>query len=93
MNSRDCEGCYPLHWAAKHGKVDLLGALIPDVGVDAEDAKAKWTPLHYAAHSNKAAVCQWLISHGANKLKKDSHERTALEIASELSYVSIDCLT
>jgi len=89
VNSKDAEGCFPLHWAAKHGKLDVLDQLIPDASVDVKDDKAQWTPLHYASNSNKLQVCEWLLQHGADKSQKDAHGRTALDISSERSYLSV----
>lgn len=90
VDSQDSQGCLPIHWASKHGKTGALPHLIPTSSVDAEDnASGRWTPLHYAASSNKLDACKWLLENGANKEKKDAHGRTPREVAEEHSFVSI----
>lgn len=90
IQSRDSQGCLPLHWAAKHGHASLLQYLVPDGQIDAQDeTSSHWTALHYASASNKLDACKWLLEHGANKLMKDSHDRTPLDLASERSYLSL----
>lgn len=40
------------------------------------------TPLHWAAHKEHAGICQFLIEHGADVLRKDREGRTPLSMAS-----------
>ncbi len=58
INCRDCEGCTPLHIAAKFNNADIVDVLLfsPDVDVKAEDKMGK-TALDYAqAMGNKAVI-------------------------------------
>lgn len=81
----------PVHWASKHGKTAILSEIGASPSLlDVEDqTPSKWTPLHYAASSNKVDTVKWLLSHGADKSKKDGFGRIALDIAQEHSYFGI----
>lgn len=79
-----------MHRAAKHGRASIIPALIPEAGVNTQDLTgSKWTPLHYAASSRKVECCKSLLAAGADKSLVDAHGRTALDIASERSFLDI----
>jgi ankyrin repeat protein len=57
----------PLMWAARHGAVDAMAALL-DAGadVDARDSQNEWTPLQHAIHTGHAAAALLLLERGAD---------------------------
>jgi len=66
-DQRDPGGLTPLMWAARHGAVDAMRALI-DGGADlaARDARRHWTPLLHAIHRRQPAAVQLLLDRGAD---------------------------
>lgn len=54
------------------------------------DTSALWSPLHYAASSNKLETAKWLLSHGADASKKDAHGRTASDIAAQHAFIDLE---
>lgn len=62
VDSRDPEGCTPLHWACDRGAVELVRKLLEaGATIDAvEDSGC--APLHYAAAAEHSEVrCQWPV--------------------------------
>lgn len=73
----------PLHLAARNGKVeDMKLVLSRNVPVD-QPARTPdgMTPLMLAAENGKADAVSFLISQGADALKKDNYGRTAISFA------------
>jgi len=46
-----------------------------------------WSPLHWAAKENRADICIWLLSKGADARQLDENNRTALFYAQQQNSV------
>jgi uncharacterized protein len=74
-------GWTALHWAAFHGKLDIVKALInAGADVNAKDNDG-WTALHLAAKYGDLDVVKALINAGADLNVQDNFGRTALHWA------------
>ena len=81
VKQRDPRGNTPLHWAAKHGRTDLIALYLQYTSaVDCLNS-SHWTPLHEAAAGAHRATVQYLISRGADCSIKNLEGLTALEVA------------
>ncbi|CDW91449.1 achain crystal structure of engineered northeast structural genomics consortium target [Stylonychia lemnae] len=79
--NNDVEGWTPMHYAAKHGALNVVIALISrGAGVDPPDVNLK-TPLIIAIENNKFTVARSLIEFGADVEAKDSSQRTPIMFA------------
>lgn len=87
IKQRDSRGNTPLHWAAKQGRLDLLGLYLRFAPESERAVNAMnswhWTPLHEAAAGAHRATVQFLISRGADCSIKNVHGKTALQVARE----------
>jgi ankyrin repeat protein len=73
-DGRDADGLTPLMWAARHGAVQAMTALL-DAGADANarDQRNHWTPLLHAIHRRHLEAVQLLLERGADpNLRTDS---------------------
>src|SRR3954454_16310018 len=66
VNAPQGDGVTALHWAARHGDVDLAAALLA-AGAHAATATrlGAYTPLHLAAERGSAAIVKALVGAGA----------------------------
>ena len=73
IGAKDTDGSTPLHCAVWKGHA--IVALLLDAGADVNvhNHNGHWgtTPLHAAAHGNRAAIARLLIEHGADIQAKD----------------------
>lgn len=80
VNSRDEEGCTPLHWACDRGAEDVVCWLLDaQADVNAQDTSGM-TPLHYAAMSEHEEVCKLLLKAGADSAIVDHDGSTAKDV-------------
>jgi ankyrin repeat protein len=72
-------GVAPLHYAARDGYVEACRALVSTcrANVDSRDSDG-WTPLMYAACSNKLQCVEVLLELGADITLQNDDKRTAL---------------
>ena len=71
----------PLMLAASNNLKSITNILISRLAdLDGVDEHG-WTPLHYGAYAGFPHCLKLLLSNGADRRLKDSHERTALDIA------------
>ncbi|XP_043194279.1 ankyrin repeat domain-containing protein 16-like [Amphibalanus amphitrite] len=75
---RDRLGRSPLHAAAQTGCVRTARLFAQLVTAPAADGS---TPLHAAAREGHMAVCELLLERGARRAARDSHGRTAADVA------------
>ncbi|EQC37518.1 hypothetical protein SDRG_05121 [Saprolegnia diclina VS20] len=83
VNAKDGAGWTALHYAAEHGALKAIHALVdaaPALHVDAVDV-AGWTPLMCAAANGHITVISRLLELGANVNHKSKEGRTALHWA------------
>ncbi|XP_037871202.1 uncharacterized protein LOC101743013 isoform X2 [Bombyx mori] len=74
----------PLHRASKHGRKDVVEALI-EAGVDLNIRTYDGTPLHEAARYGRASVVHVLLKNGADLNIKDRRGNTVYDLLSLLS--------
>jgi len=67
VDERDANGLTPLMWAARHGAVAAIMALL-DAGsdVEARDARQGWTALQNAVHTQRIDAVRVLLDRGAD---------------------------
>ncbi len=87
-------GAGPIHFAAKHGNVELVKYFIEDkkVSVESKD-RSNQTPLYYAAYGNQVEMLEYLLNKGANlyaTIETSGGEKTALHNA--ISPESVDAI-
>jgi ankyrin repeat protein len=88
VTTTDKFGDCPLHDAAKNGNAGLIRAIVEHIpGTRLSDLinlrnGRGWTPLHCAAASGHADVCDALIVIGGDPSIRDNEQKTALTIAS-----------
>ena len=64
---RDRHGWAPLHYAARHGQVEAIAALLAaGAFVDRPDTANGWTPLLHAVHKRQDAATRALLAAGAD---------------------------
>ncbi|XP_052283274.1 transient receptor potential cation channel subfamily A member 1-like isoform X2 [Dreissena polymorpha] len=87
VDAKQEDSSTPLHFAAAQGRVDML-QLMHDVqperfktAIHIQDV-LRMTPLHRAALFDYFAVVKLLLEHGSDIDARDTHERTALILAS-----------
>ncbi len=78
VNARNKYGDTPLMAAALKGHVEVARVLLAN---GAELNPPGWTPLHYAAFENRAAMIEFLLEKGANKNAVAPNEFTPLMLA------------
>ena len=84
LNSEDCYGMTPLHWAARCKNIPVLEALLrAQVGVEAKDYAGR-TALYYAALSGNRRCLELLLIAGSNIRARDRHGFQALHAAISL---------
>lgn len=81
IKQRDPRGNTPLHWAAKHGRTDLISLYLRYTNTVDVMNLMHWTPLHEAASRAHRATVQYLISCGADCSIKNVQGQTALQLA------------
>jgi len=83
LNSADAAGYFPIHHAAVHGNLSLLGALLSVFAhvrvpvVDVRDRRGM-TALHWAIERGQGAAIKQLVDGGASLLRQDLEGRDAL---------------
>lgn len=81
IKQRDSRGNTPLHYAAKHGRTDLISLYLRYTSnVDVLNW-IHWTPLHESAFGPHRATVQYLINCGADCSIKNIEGMTALQVA------------
>jgi hypothetical protein len=81
IKQRDPRGNTPLHYAAKHGRTDLISLYLRYTSnVDVLNW-LHWTPLHESAFGPHRATVQYLINCGADCSIKNIEGMTALQVA------------
>ena len=67
VDERDANGFTPLMWAARHGAVAAITALL-DAGaaVEARDTRNEWTALQHAIHTQQVDAVRELLDRGAD---------------------------
>lgn len=81
IKQRDSRGNTPLHYAAKHGRTDLISLYLRYTSnVDVLNWM-HWTPLHESAIGPHRATVQYLINCGADCSIKNIEGMTALQVA------------
>lgn len=84
----DREGFKPVHFAARHGFINMVDILLVN-GADLESKCNRGaTPLHYAIISNHTIIVETLIARGADVGVADAQGLTPLHHAASLNYVS-----
>jgi cytohesin len=83
VNSKDKDGCAPLHLAVSSGHKDVVELLIAKgADVNAKDDKGQ-TPLYEAAGMGSKDVAELLIAKGANVKTASSDGETPLHVAAD----------
>ena len=88
--SKTINGWTPLHFASRQGHFGIVQELLAyGADSDANDHKGDlWTPLHTASQEHLEVV-QLLVQHGAALDNRNSHQETALHVASRWGKVKI----
>jgi uncharacterized protein len=82
VNAPQGDGVTALHWAARHGDVELASMLVAaHANAKAETRFGAYTPLHLAAERGSAPIVNALIAAGAPVDAKTSTGATALMFA------------
>jgi ankyrin repeat protein len=83
VNAPQGDGVTALHWAARHGDVEMARMLVAaHANARAETRFGAYTPLHLAAERGSALIVKTLISAGAAVDARTSTGATALMLAS-----------
>ncbi len=78
---RDRHQCSPLHYAAKHGHLDIVGLLLDSSAeIDSKDERQK-TPLMFATEEGHLEIVRMLVNSGANLRIANKEALTAVDIA------------
>ncbi len=67
-DATDGQGWGPLHWAAGHGRSEIIDALV-DAGADIDrndQGRNQWTPLMHAIHRRQEKAAMRLLARGAD---------------------------
>ncbi|XP_066434673.1 transient receptor potential cation channel subfamily A member 1 isoform X2 [Eleutherodactylus coqui] len=91
LMARDDLDFTPLHYATKHGQLELMLMIInetSDEALDAVDTKGN-TPLHLAVQKNQLDSVKLLLTRGANPNKLNHYRLSPLHQAIQLHYNSI----
>lgn len=80
INSANEDGTTALHLATTHSRRTVLKLLKRNAMVNALD-KWQFSPLHYAALKDHAAIAEDLISYGANINAQNQHGETPLHLS------------
>ncbi|KAJ8392222.1 hypothetical protein AAFF_G00077900 [Aldrovandia affinis] len=83
---RNSGGCSPLHLAAQHGHVEVVGFILEHASkliLDLTDSEAGETALHKAASLQQHAACRLLIDAGASLSKANFQGKTPKDKAQE----------
>lgn len=82
IHARDSDGSTALHCATWRGYQSVVDFLLKaGAGVNLHSNNEHWgtTPLHAAAHANRAAIAKMLIDNGADVNARDRAGRTPLD--------------
>ena len=82
-NYHNCQGFFPLHWAAHGGtEPDILDKILSlGNGINSVTTFAKYTALVYSAQENHPRVCHHLLSRNAKSEIANIHGETPLHAA------------
>ena len=84
VNSKDNDGCTPLHWSSENGYLDIVKYLI-DHGADVNRKdNVGWAPLHLSSYFGHLNIVKYLIKHGADVNCKTNSGRTPLHWSSRV---------
>lgn len=81
LNTRDYEGCFPLHRAAASGNARVVDLLLENGASATKPNDAYKTPLHYAARSNDDKGIETIVRYGGDVMARDNAGRTPLHDA------------
>ncbi|KAM9308391.1 transient receptor potential cation channel subfamily A member 1 [Gastrophryne carolinensis] len=91
LTARDDQEATPLHYAAKHGHLEMMMMIINDTceeDLNAVDQKGA-TPLHWAVQKNQLESVKILLCRGANPNILTIYRMAPLHLAIQLHYNSI----
>ena len=85
-NARNSTGETPLHLAARHGHLEVIGELIErGARINEQTRYTPATPLRYAAELGRKPVIRLLLASGAKKTSRDVFGKTAKQRYREFS--------
>lgn len=92
MNEADDRGEYPIHWAVKNGKTEVVTLLVERYGCDvnAYTTKKTGTPYEVAKSAGYKKLAEYLKSMGgitAKKMDKKREEELAAQVPKHLESV------
>ena len=91
---KDSDGWYPLHYAAKYGRLEVVKLLLPHCNPHVEVAKGRYqrsTALHLACANGRRDVVETLLEHyqrGA-PMRRDKDGNTPLHLASRIGSLEV----
>lgn len=79
---KDSDGATPLHFAARHGCVDMSTLLLSNIisSVNCPD-NGGMTPFHLACASGRLELCELFLEHKANIRARTLEEKSPLHLA------------
>ena len=90
VNSRNVNGCTPLHVAVTTQDTNLVKVLLKyggDANLQEYNDIGQKTPLHYSVEKNNYELTMLLLDHGANPTLGDKRGITALHTAARFGYM------
>jgi ankyrin repeat protein len=81
INVQNDDGDTPLHYAAYHGRVDIMRELLAHRADVKVCNRAKNTSLHHAAVNGNEDITRELLAHGADEKAQNEHGFTPADLA------------